>query len=196
MLAKDLKADKKNPRKISASQKSMLKKALTAFGDLSGIVHNIRTDELVGGHQRLTLLPPTAEITLEREYDPPTKTGTVAEGYILVDGEKFVYRRVDVDRQTQSAMNIAANQQGGDFDDGPLTEMVDELFRAGLDMELLGFEAEELAKVMGLEEKPELENLDQKHIFEVVVTCENEAEQEETYNRLTSEGLKCRVLSM
>ncbi len=35
-----------------------------------------------------------------------------------------------------------------------------------------------------------------KSIFEVVVTCASESEQEEIYNKLTEQGLTCRVLSM
>jgi hypothetical protein len=46
------------------------------------------------------------------------------------------------------------------------------------------------------EKNAELDLVERKHIFEVVVTCANESEQESIYNRLTQEGLECRVLSM
>lgn len=33
-----------------------------------------------------------------------------------------------------------------------------------------------------------------EHIYEVVISCESESEQEEIYNKLISEGYKCRIL--
>jgi hypothetical protein len=44
--------------------------------------------------------------------------------------------------------------------------------------------------------EPEFDLIEQKHIYEVVVSCADESEQEQIYNRLTQDGLKCRVLSM
>lgn len=38
--------------------------------------------------------------------------------------------------------------------------------------------------------------VDQRHVFEVVVECMDESDQERIYNRLTEEGLKCRVLTL
>lgn len=46
-----------NPRKISSQQLKRLKKSLNEFGDLSGFVVNVRTGNLIGGHQRLKCLP-------------------------------------------------------------------------------------------------------------------------------------------
>ena len=50
----DLKADEANPRKIGAAATKGLANSLEKFGDLSGIVFNSKTGELVAGHQRLS----------------------------------------------------------------------------------------------------------------------------------------------
>lgn len=61
----------------------------------------------------------------------------------------------------------------------------------GFDVELLGLKD---LNVGAEEEEPEI--IPQINIFEVVVTCRNEGEQQVVYERLVAEGLNCRVLSM
>lgn len=97
MKISDLKADPKNPRKITDKKLELLKKSILDNGDLGGIVFNKRKGELVGGHQRLKVIPEDAKITYIKEYDQATPKGTLAIGYIEVDGELFGYREVDWD---------------------------------------------------------------------------------------------------
>ena len=52
----DLRASPRNPRKISAEALAGLKTSLASYGDISGIVWNERTGELVAGHQRVRAL--------------------------------------------------------------------------------------------------------------------------------------------
>lgn len=136
----DLSPNEKNPRVITDKQKSMLKKSLNEFGDLSGIVYNRRTKKLIGGHQRQTQLPSESVITYTRQLNTPTKTGTVAEGFIAIGEERFVYREVDVDETREKAMNLAANKHGGDFDMPAVTEWLTELKELDFDLELTGFD--------------------------------------------------------
>lgn len=139
MKVADLKENPSNPRTIEDERLLMLEKSMRAFGDLSGIVFNRRTGQLVGGHQRSKPLPKTAEIKIETHYAKPTEKGTVAEGYVLYEGERFSYREVDWDQQTEMAANIAANKHGGDFDNKLLSQMIFSLENANFDMELTGF---------------------------------------------------------
>ena len=81
-----------NPRKITPKQLDMLGKSMKEFGDLSGIVKNIRTGKLVGGHQRLKHFDPTWIITKEPRED---ETGTVAQGQIETPFGSWSYREVD-----------------------------------------------------------------------------------------------------
>ena len=45
-------------------------------------------------------------------------------------------------------------------------------------------------------EDKELEDLSLKTNFEIVIECENEIEQEETYDKLSELGYKCKVLTL
>lgn len=75
MQIRDLKPAGYNPRKITKSQLERLKKSLDEFGDLSGIVFNVRTQTLIGGHQRTKNFDPAWEIIKEPHTDA---VGTVA----------------------------------------------------------------------------------------------------------------------
>lgn len=148
-----LKPNHRNPRKISKTQEAMLSKALEEFGDLGGVVYNRRTQRLVGGHQRVNIFGPETEITIETKYKKPTRTGTVAEGAILFKGEKFKYREVDWDTYREEAANLAANKQGGEFDDGKLKEILAELQASEMDMDLTGFDADEIEDLLAEQEE-------------------------------------------
>jgi hypothetical protein len=113
---KSLKANPDNPRVTTENKLGLLKTALGEFGDLGGIVDNKRTGRLVGGHQRLKIMPSDAEIVIERTYKKPTRCGTVAEGHVLIDGERFTYRQVDWPAVKERAANIAANKGAGEWD--------------------------------------------------------------------------------
>ncbi len=143
-----LKANPKNPRKISDPQLEGLRKSLAEFGDLSGVVFNSHTGHLVGGHQRIKAIPPGAEVRIEREYDVPTRTGTVAIGVIVVEGEEFAYRVVDWDEQRELLANIAANHHGGEDDLPKLGELLKELEFSPEDLALSGLTDEEIAKAI------------------------------------------------
>ena len=77
-----------NPRKITDEELERLEIDLERFGDLSGIVHNEATDYLVGGNQRANVMEIVDEgaLTIEHEYDPPTRTGTTRRGLLYLAG--------------------------------------------------------------------------------------------------------------
>ncbi len=141
----DLKPAPYNPRVISPEQLSMLGKAMKEYGDLSGIVKNIHTNHLIGGHQRIKHFDPDWEITKTAKKD---KTGTVAVGIISTPFGDWTYREVDWPIEKEKAANIAANQQGGDWNLPLLKDQILELDTGALDMDLLGFGEEELENLM------------------------------------------------
>ena len=101
----------KNPRQITEKQFSQLQSWLEEFGDLSGIVHNVKTDEIIGGNQRAEAMHfmNGTKPTIEHTYRKPTRTGTVAEGYFTYKGERINYRRVDwTAKKSEKATIIAA----------------------------------------------------------------------------------------
>lgn len=141
----DLKQAPYNPRKITEKQLSMLKKSMVEFGDLSGIVKNIKTGNLIGGHQRIKNLDSSWPIISHSHTD---KTGTVALGYIETPTGRWSYREVDWPEKKEAAANIAANQHGGEFDMPKLKDIIITLDDGLMDMELIGFNSHELEVMM------------------------------------------------
>jgi hypothetical protein len=145
--ASKLKPNPLNPRTITDEQLAALKAAMIEFGDLSGLVHNLTTGNLVGGHQRLKVLG-NAPVTVLNRNAAPTRQGTVAEGYVTYEGERFVYREVQWSPDKEKAAMIAANKHGGDWDIPGLSALLVELDAADFDMQLTGFSAAELEQLV------------------------------------------------
>lgn len=142
---KDLCPAPYNPRIITDKQLSMLKKSMQEFGDLSGIVVNVKTGNMVGGHQRAKHFDPSWKIVKEKHTD---KVGTVAIGYAETPYGRWTYREVDWTEEKEAAGNIAANQHGGEFDMPKLKDIIITLDTGDLDMELLGFNSHEIELMM------------------------------------------------
>jgi hypothetical protein len=140
-------ANPRNPRKITDEQLEALKKAMAAYGDLSGLVVNLNTGHLVGGHQRVKILG-NLPVEILRRFPKPTPRGTVAEGVVMYRGERFVYREVKWDEATENAAMIAANKHGGDWDLPALSEILTELDGQGYELPLTGFSAKELEAML------------------------------------------------
>lgn len=152
---KDISLNPKNPRKISDSKLAMLKEAINEFGDLGAIIYNRTSKLLVGGHQRLKLVDKSAKIKIEKTYPNPTRTGTVAEGYISINGERFKYREVLWDGAKEKAAAIAANRNAGEWDNDLLGDWIRELETdTSLNLDLTMFDAKERKSIFGdFEEK-------------------------------------------
>jgi hypothetical protein len=144
----DFSANPRNPRTITAPQLAALKKAMLEFGDLSGLVVNRESGHMIGGHQRVKILG-EAPVTVVHRFDPPTVRGTVAEGFVLYEGERYVYREVRWTTTKERAAMVAANKHGGDFDADLLDDLLSELRSESLDMELTGFDESELSRLLG-----------------------------------------------
>lgn len=158
MQLKDLKPNKKNPRRITQEQKDSLKRSLDEFGDLGGIVFNEQTKNLVGGHQRRDVLQ-SATIKIVNKYDPPTKTGTIADGFATIDGEKFSYRIVDWDKKKEMEALISANKNQGSWDQDLLKLAIADI--PGINLELAGFSIPEIASFNIPAPKPEIARAEQ-----------------------------------
>jgi hypothetical protein len=100
MLISELTPNPKNPRTISPESLKALKVSLAKFGDLSGVVFNRTTKQLVGGHQRVQIFQlKNPQITmLEDDL-----------GFFEYEGHKFTYREVDWSESKEMQANLAAN---------------------------------------------------------------------------------------
>ncbi len=102
------------------------------------------------------------------------------------------------------AFRIADNKvaEYSSWDNDLLSLELEELQELDFDLDLTGFEDFELEKLLS-EGKTTKDKTDRKDLsddvgetFEVIVECESEFEQEEVFYKLTSEGLKCRTLTL
>lgn len=140
----EIKPSPKNPRIITDDELEALKRAMIEFGDLGGIVYNVRTQRLVGGHQRLKNLDPKWEIVKHPSKD---KTGTIAEGYIITPFGRFNYREVDWNERKELAANVAANKISGDWDINQLRGVMSELVDLP-EINLTGFSENEIESLV------------------------------------------------
>jgi hypothetical protein len=141
--ATQLKAASYNPRTITNQRLNKLQDSMTTFGDLSGIVFNVRTKTLISGHQR------TATIDLKKakivQKPVQDEHGTVAVGYVEAQTKKgkirIPYRAVDWDLTKEKAANIAANAHGGTFDKEKLRMVLADIEKSKkFDIELTGLD--------------------------------------------------------
>lgn len=193
MNVEDLKPAPYNPRKISDPKMKMLGKAMKEFGDLSGIVYNVRSERIVGGHQRVKHLDPSWLIVKEDFIDD---TGTVATGYIETPYGRWTYREVDWNEQREMAANIAANKHGGEFDFPMLKDLIVQIDDGALDLELTGFDGKDFDKTFGGGAE-KIKGFDVGQIqYAIIVECSDEKEQTELLAKFEGEGMKCRLLML
>jgi hypothetical protein len=119
---------------------------MQAHGDLSGVVFNRKTGNLVGGTQRSKKFDKTAEVVITKRFPKPTKVGTVALGYIKFKGERFSYREVEWDKHQEMAASLAANNNAGEWDQEELGVQLKELgsFDVDYDLDLTMFDENEI----------------------------------------------------
>lgn len=121
-----MKSYHKNPRRITPKQLEQLKANIQELGDLSGIVHDLNTDEIISGNQRSKVIDINkCEVVITEKYDTPNQQGTVAWGYVIFEGQKMNYRQVRWDDRQREKACITANSLGGEFDYSILTTRFD-----------------------------------------------------------------------
>jgi len=190
----DLTPNPKNPRTITDSALEALEKSITELGDLSSFVFNARSGNLVGGHQRRKVLPANSVIEIKEHYKKPDHQGTVAVGFVVTpDNERYPYRVVDWDKETEIAAMIRANNPAGQFDSGLVADLMKQLESANFDTMLTGFSEKQLVQFLSQANGGIGETI--KNKYEVVVECENEKQQQKLYERFIDEGLVTRVVT-
>lgn len=195
----DLAGDAKNPRKITDKAAQGLRNSIRRFGDLSGLVWNVKTRELVCGHQRMT--------QIRAEYgDKPIEVLDAAAGLgcIRIDATHvFPVRIVDWSLAKQRAANVAANNQriAGEYDKENLATYLLEIADAMQDEDpglmddvLLTELVSDLADLGDDEEGGGNQGVD--FSFEVIVSCRDEKHQREVHDKLQAMGLSVKCLTL
>jgi hypothetical protein len=158
-----------NPRKMEAHDAKSLSTSMTKFGDISGITVNALTNTFVTGHMRMRTLtekyPGLVKIHVEQKLEAPDEFGTVATGYVGVEGtpHRFAYREVSWPIELEKAANIAANRIEADWDEQMLAELNQDLSQFDNSDELKALsgqtpkELEKLEKLVGIgdDEQPD-----------------------------------------
>lgn len=136
MKINDIKKAPYNPRKMSKDARSALKTSLESFDDISGIVINERTGNILAGNHRWEEL---IRIHGKKNVNLIHLTG---EHYSL-DGKNgptgFIVRIVDWDDAKERAANVSANNDliQGEFTSG-LQDVLSELNELKFDDDLFG----------------------------------------------------------
>jgi len=176
---KDLKPSDKEYQKIKAS--------IEEFGYVLFIVVN-KDLTVIGGHQRLKVM---------KEL-----------GYSDIE-----VTQVDLDKVREKALNLALNKIDGIWDMNMLGDILTDISNSDFDINITGFDEIEVASVFAGDfsvgdntnnenndninsDDSARESVDIKSTFEIVVTCEDETEQEEKFTTLMEMGYNCRVLTL
>lgn len=115
-----------NPRKdltINDAEYKKIKRSIETFGYVDPIIVNERTGVIVGGHQRLKVLKDL--------------------GY-----EEIEVSVVNLDEKQEKALNVALNKISGEWDFKLLKDLLEELDVGGFDVELTGFDMDEIEDLM------------------------------------------------
>jgi len=119
---KDLLPSDYNPRQdLTPGDKEYekLKKSIQEFDYIDPIIWNKRTSTVVGGHQRLKVLKDLGHTEIDVSV-------------------------VDLPLAEEMALNVALNKVSGDWDTSKLSDLMLELQDMDIDMELTGFDLEEI----------------------------------------------------
>lgn len=117
-----LNAAEYNPRKDlkpGDPEYEKLKRSLEQFGYVEPVIWNKRTGNIVGGHQRFKVLRELGETEIDCVV-------------------------VDIDTETEKAMNVALNKISGDWDKDKLMLLIADLQAADFDESLTGFDPPEI----------------------------------------------------
>jgi DNA modification methylase len=143
----------KNPRKISDEQRAELESFLRELGDLSGVVHDLNSDQIIGGNQRSKVFDINkCEIVIEHQMKKPDSQGTVALGYVIWEKKRYSYRQVRWTKKQCEKANIVANKAGGEWDE----ELLAQFFK-GTDLANWGFSDDEVEDLFAQQTKKKVD---------------------------------------
>jgi ParB-like chromosome segregation protein Spo0J len=107
---------------------------------------------------------------------------------VIASGWSETKKRAYVIADNKLALNAGWDQE-------LLKVEIADLESMGSDLSLLGFDSNELASLFD-EKEEELKEETYAEVFNVIVECVDEQEQEKVFNKLDTEGYKCRVQSL
>jgi len=165
----------RNPNTHPQVQVDMLAKIIKAQGWRAPITISTRSGFIVRGHGRLAAAQQLGVASVPVDYqDYDSEASEWAD--LIADNRLAELAQVDMTG---------------------LRDLLQELDVGDLDMDLTGFDLESLERLMtsfGDHPEPEADNYQSQ--FGVIVMCADEGEQQEVYERLTADGLTCKVVAV
>lgn len=168
-LLKDIKPYEKNPRKNDAAVNGVME-SIKEFGFKVPIVID-KDGVIVAGHTR---------------YKAAKKLKLKEVPCVIAD---------DLTEEQVKAYRLADNKvsEAAEWDFELLTEELENIF--DIDMDLFGFGEEDEEEPQEPKERKDLSG-EVGEVFQIVVECESELQQEEIYYKLINEGYTCRTLTL
>lgn len=165
----------RNSRTHSDEQIAQIAASIREWGFTNPILID-ESNNIIAGHGRIL-----AAQKLGLEFVP----------CIVALGWTDAQRRAYVIADNKLALNAG-------WDDAMLKVEFDEIEDLGFDLGLVGFSLGEIANICDNEEEvfSSSENEKFKTIFEIAISFDNEEEQQAAYEKLSSQGYLCRVLSI
>jgi|TARA_R110000764_G_scaffold65956_1_gene137768 ParB family chromosome partitioning protein len=163
-----------NSRTHSEAQIHQITASIVEFGFTNPVLIDEKA-MIIAGHGRIE----AAKVLGIDEVPTITLKGlteTQRKAYIIADNKLALNAGWDID-----ALSIEINQ----------------LSDLNFDLDILGFDIQELTSILdGETTETELKEESYSEIFNIVIECKDEQEQEKIFNKLDTEGYKCRVQSL
>lgn len=149
-----------------------IKKSIEKFGMVETMVYNQRTNRLVGGHQRVKVLKDLGKT-------------------------EAMFTVIDLPEKEEKVLNVALNKTGGGWDFPKLKDLIAEIDTGELDIELTGFDNNELQELFGYVrtdqdiDPVEIESYNQGYNF--IIKCSDANELRRVQQHLGVNGTKMKA---
>jgi ParB-like chromosome segregation protein Spo0J len=107
---------------------------------------------------------------------------------ITLEGLTEAQRKAYVIADNKLALNAGWDEQA-------LQAELERLNELDFDLTLIGFDTDELARLFD-DQEVEIKEESYSEVFNIIVECDDEQEQEKIFNQLDRDGYKCRVQSL
>jgi hypothetical protein len=161
-----------NSRTHSDTQIAQVASSIKEFGFTNPILID-ESNGIIAGHGRLMAAK---------------KLGLSEVPTITLEGLTEAQKKAYVIADNKLALNAG-------WDEQTLMTELQQLQKLDFDLELTGFDLDELARMFD-DQKIEPEEQSYSEVFNVIVECSDEQQQEKVFNQLDRDGYKCRVQSL
>lgn len=164
----------KNSRTHSDEQVAQIAASIREWGFTTAVLVD-ESGSIIAGHGR---------VMAARKLGMTSLPVMVAAGW--TDAQKRAYVIAD----NKLALNAG-------WDNELLALELGELGDIGFDLEMTGFDLKEIASLLDATAcDVELKEQNYSEVFNIIIECASEKEQEQLFNKLDTEGYKCRVQSL